>query len=88
MNPNIKGVFDNKSLDGEAGERDIPPVVQAPVAGMEDVGQGNDDEEINLASLSFGLDTEKLLLLSLGSDTEYLAETYVIVDPKVNRNGS
>jgi hypothetical protein len=43
---------------------------------MEDVGQGNDGEENNLASLSFG------------SDTEYLAETYVIVDSEVKQNGS
>jgi hypothetical protein len=88
MNPNRKGGFDNKSPDGETGEQDITPVVQAPVAGMGDVGRGNDDEEINLASLSFGSDTKKLVLLSLGSDTEYLAEMYVIVDPKLERNGS
>jgi hypothetical protein len=64
MNSNGKGRFDYESPDGGAGERDVPLRVQAPVAGV-----GNDDEEINLASLSFG------------SDTVYLAKTYVIVDP-------
>jgi hypothetical protein len=76
VNPNRKGRFHNKLPDGEAGEQNIPLVVQAPVAGVGDVGWGNDDEEINLASLS------------LGSDTEYLERTYVIADPKVERNGS
>jgi hypothetical protein len=37
---------------------------------------GNNGEEINLVSLSFG------------SDTEYLARMYVIVDSEVKRNGS
>jgi hypothetical protein len=83
-NLNRKGGFDNKLPNGEAGERDIPIVVQAPVADMGDVGWGNDDKEINLASLKFGYDTEKIVLLSLGSDTAYLAETYVIVDPEVD----
>jgi hypothetical protein len=45
--------------------------VQVPVDDMEDVGRGNDGEEKNLAFLSFG------------SDTEYLAETYVIVNSEV-----
>jgi hypothetical protein len=54
--------------DGETGERHVPPEVQVSVDYMEDVGWGNDGEENNLASLSFG------------SDTEYLAEMYVIVD--------
>jgi hypothetical protein len=76
INPNRKGGFDNKLPDGKAGEQDIPLVVQAPVAVMGDVGRGNDDEKINLASLS------------LGSDTEYLERTYVIVDPEVEQNGS
>jgi hypothetical protein len=76
MNPNEKIRFDNKSPDGGAGERDVSPVVQAPVDDMEDVGRGNDEEEINLASLSFG------------SDTEYLAETYVIVNPEVEQDCS
>jgi hypothetical protein len=71
MNLNGRGRFDNKSPDGGAGEQNVPLRVQAPVAGV-----GNDDEEINLASLSFG------------SDRGYLAKTYVIVDPKVERNGS
>jgi hypothetical protein len=75
MNPNGRGRFDNESPGGGAGERDVLLMVQAPVAGVGDVGLGNDDEEINLASLS------------LGSDTEYLAKTYVIVDPEVERNG-
>jgi hypothetical protein len=43
---------------------------------MEDVGQGDDGEGNNLAFLSFG------------SDTEYMSETYVIVDSEVKRNGS
>jgi hypothetical protein len=43
---------------------------------MEGVGRGNDGEENNLASLSFG------------SDTEYKAETYVIIDSEVEHNGS
>jgi hypothetical protein len=76
MNPNEKIRFDNKSPNGGAGERDVPPVVQAPVDDMEDVGWGNDDEEINLSSLSFG------------SDKEYLAETYVIVNHEVELDGS
>jgi hypothetical protein len=58
------------------------------VDGVEDVGRGNYGEEINLASLSLGSDTEKLVSLSFSSDTEDLAETYVIVDPEVERNGS
>jgi hypothetical protein len=70
MNPNGRGRFDNESPGGGAGERDVPLMVQVPVAGVGDDGPGNDNEE-NLASLS------------LGSDTEYLAETYVIVDPEV-----
>jgi hypothetical protein len=40
------------------------------------VGRGSDDDKINLASLS------------LCSDPVYLKQTYVIVDPKVERNGS
>jgi hypothetical protein len=76
MNPNGRGRFDGELPNGGAGERDVPLMVQVPVAGVGDVGQGNDDEEINLASLR------------LGSDTEYLAKTYVIVDPEVERNGS
>jgi hypothetical protein len=76
MGPNRKGKFDNESPDGKTGEQGVQPVVQGPVVGMKDVGLGNDGEEIHLASLSFG------------SDTEYLAETYVIVDPEVEQNGS
>jgi hypothetical protein len=76
MNPKRKGRFHNKLPDGKAGERNILLVVQAPVAGLGNVGQGNDDEQIKLASLS------------LCSDTEYLERTYVIVDPEVEQNGS
>jgi hypothetical protein len=76
MGPNRKVKFDNESPDGKTGEQGVQPVVQGPVGGMKDVGRGNDGEEINLASLSFG------------SDTEYLTETYVIVDPEVEQNGS
>jgi hypothetical protein len=50
--------------------------VQAPVAGVGNVGHGNDYEEINRDSLS------------LGSDTEYMEKMYVIDDSKVERNGS
>jgi hypothetical protein len=74
--PKRKGRFDQKSPDGDTGERYVPPEVQAPVDDMEDVGRGNDGEENFFASLSFG------------SDTEYLAETYVIVDSEVELNGS
>jgi hypothetical protein len=88
MSPNKKGKFDNELPKGETGEQGVQPVVQAPVEDMEDVGPGNDGEEINLASLSLGSDTEKLVFLSFGSDTEDLAETYVIVNPEVEQNGS
>jgi hypothetical protein len=71
MNPNGGGRFDNELPNGGAGERDVLRRVQAPVTGV-----GDDDEEINLVSLSFS------------SDTVYLANTYVIVDPKVEQNGS
>jgi hypothetical protein len=74
--PKKKGKFNQKLADGDTGERHVPPAVQASVDDMEDVGGGNDGEENNLASLS------------LGSDTEYLAETYVIVDSEEKRNGS
>jgi hypothetical protein len=68
--------LDNKLPNGKPGEWNILPVVKAPVAGVEDVGQGNDDEEINLASLS------------LGSDSGHLERTHVIVDLEVEQNGS
>jgi hypothetical protein len=80
--------FDNKLPGGGASERHVPPVVQTPVDDIKDDGRGNDGEDINLASLSLGSDTEKLVSLSFGSNTEYLAKTYVIVDPKVEQNGS
>jgi hypothetical protein len=70
MNPNRKGGFDNKLPDGEAGERDIPPVVPAPVADMGDVGRCNDDKEINLAYLSFGSDTEKPFFCLASAQTQ------------------
>jgi hypothetical protein len=62
--------------DRDTGERHVPPEVQASVDDMEDVGRGNDGEGNNLASLSFG------------SDTEYLSETYVVVDSELKINGS
>jgi hypothetical protein len=62
--------------NGDTGARHVPPGVRAPVEDMEDVGRGNDGEENNLASLSFG------------SETEYLAETYVIIYSEVEQNGS
>jgi hypothetical protein len=76
MNPNGRGRFGGESPDGAVCGRDVPLMVQVPVAGVGDVGRGNDDEKMNIASLS------------LGSDTEYLAKTYVIVDPKVEQNVS
>jgi hypothetical protein len=57
-NPNGRDRFDNESPDGGAGERVIQLRVQASVAGVGDVGWGNNDEEINSASLSLGSDTE------------------------------
>jgi hypothetical protein len=54
MSPKKKGRFDQKSPDGDTGVRHVPPEVQAPVDDMEDVGGGNDGEENNIASLSFG----------------------------------
>jgi hypothetical protein len=76
MNLKKKGRFDQKSPDGDTGKRHVPPGVRAPVDGMEGVGRGNDGDKNNLASLSFG------------SHTEYLAETYVIIDSEVEQNGS
>jgi hypothetical protein len=76
MSRKKKGRFDQKSPNGDTGERHVPPEVRAPVDDMEGVRRGNDGEENNLASLSFG------------SDTEYLAETYVIIDSEVEQNGS
>jgi hypothetical protein len=54
MNLNGRGRFDNESPNEGAGELDVPRPrrVQAPVTGV-----GNDDEEINLAYLSFSSDT-------------------------------
>jgi hypothetical protein len=60
MNPNGRGRFDNESPDGGADEWDVPLRVQAPMAGVGDVGRGNNHEEINRASLSLGSDTENL----------------------------
>jgi hypothetical protein len=90
--PKKMGKFNQKLADGDTGERHVPPEVQASADEMEDVGRDNDGEENNLASLSFGSDTENLASPSFGSDTEYLAETYVIVDSEENskwftRNG-
>jgi hypothetical protein len=62
MDPNRKGKFDNKSPYGKTCEKDAR--------------QGNNGEAINLASLSFG------------SDTEYMAEMYIIVDPEVEQSDS
>jgi hypothetical protein len=86
--PKKKGKFNQKSADGDTCERHVPPEVQASVDDMEDVGWGNDGEENNLASLSFGSDKENLAAVSFGSDTEYLAKTYVIVNSEVKQNGS
>jgi hypothetical protein len=56
MSLNKKSKFDNKLPDRETGERGVD---------MEDVGRGNDGEEISLASLSLGSDTGNLFLLAL-----------------------
>jgi hypothetical protein len=69
--PRKKGRFDQKSPDRHTGELHV-----LPGHGMEDVGRGNNGEENNLASCSFG------------SDTEYLAETYVLINSEVDQNGS
>jgi hypothetical protein len=71
--PKKKGMFHQKSADGDTGERHVPPVVQASVDDIEGVGRGNDGEGNNLASLSLGSDAEDLASLSFGSNTEYLA---------------
>jgi hypothetical protein len=76
MNPKKNGRFDQKLPERDTGEQHDPPEVRAPVHHMEGVGRGNDGGENNLASLSFG------------SYTENLAETYVIIDSKVEINGS
>jgi hypothetical protein len=88
MSPKKKGKFDRKSAQEDTGKWHVPLEVQASVDDMEDVGWGNDGEENNLASLSFGSDTENLASLSFCSDMEYLAETYVIVNSEVKQNGS
>jgi hypothetical protein len=74
--PKKKGKFDQKLPEGDTGERHVPPEVQASVDDMGDVGRGNDGEGNNLASLSFG------------SDTEYLSETHVVINSEVKINGS
>jgi hypothetical protein len=85
MNPNGRGRIDNESYDGGAGEQDVPLRVQAPMAGVWGVGRSKDDDEINLASISFGSDTvwQKTHLAQT-----HLAKKYVIIDPKVEKNGS
>jgi hypothetical protein len=49
--------FYHELSDRGAGERDVPLRVQAPMARVGGVGRSKDDDEINLASLSFGSDT-------------------------------
>jgi hypothetical protein len=61
--PRKQGRFDQKLPDQHTEELHVPPGHN-----MEDAGWGNNGEENNLASCSFG------------SDTEYLAETYVIIN--------
>jgi heme/copper-type cytochrome/quinol oxidase subunit 3 len=63
MSPKKKDI-NQESPDMHTGELHVPPAVQP----VHDVGRGNDGEENDLASLSFG------------SCTEYLAETYVLID--------
>jgi hypothetical protein len=55
-----RGKFVQKLPNGDTGERHVPPEVQASVDDMEDVGRSNEGEGNNLASLSFGSDTEYL----------------------------
>jgi hypothetical protein len=62
--PKQKGRFDQELPDMHTGELHVPPAVQP----VHDVGRGNDGEVTDLASLSFG------------SGTEYLSETYVLID--------
>jgi hypothetical protein len=75
MDLNRKGKFDNELPNGKIGEQGVQPGMQEPEGGIKNACRGNNGEEINLFSLSFG------------SDTEYLAERYVIVDPEVKQNG-
>jgi hypothetical protein len=72
MSLNKKGKFDNELPNGETGEQGVQPGVQAPVDVMENVGQGNELEEINLASLSLGSATEKLSYLFLMAEVRRL----------------
>jgi hypothetical protein len=86
--PKKKGRFDQKLPDVYTGELHVPPAVQTPVHDMEDVGQGDDDDEgVNLRDLNSSADTSLITngsaSLSFGSDTEYSSETYVIVDAEV-----
>jgi hypothetical protein len=71
-----EGKFDNESPEGKTGEQGMQPGMQGPAGVMKEVRRGNNDQEINLVSLSFG------------SDTEYLVKRYVIVDSEVEQNGS
>jgi hypothetical protein len=75
VGPRKKGRFDQRSSSRHMGGLHVPPAVR-PVHDMEDVGRGNDGEVNDLASLSFG------------SGTEYLAEIYILIDSKVEQNGS
>jgi hypothetical protein len=74
--PKKNGKFNQKSAYGNIGEWHVPPEEPASVDEMEDAGWSNDGEGNNLASPSFG------------SDTEYLSETYVVIDSEVKINGS
>jgi hypothetical protein len=62
--PKMKGRFDQQSPDMHTDELHVSPALQP----VHDVGRGNDGKVNDLASLSFG------------SGTEYLAETYVLIN--------
>jgi hypothetical protein len=70
-----------------AGELHVPPAVQEP--DMEDVDWGGDDDEGNDFRLTPSANTSlNSASFSFGSDTDYLSDTYVIIDAEVKRNGS
>jgi hypothetical protein len=59
---------------------------------MEDIDRGGDDDEGNdfrlIPSADTSLNSVGSASLSFGSDTDYLSDTYVIINAKVKRDGS
>jgi hypothetical protein len=59
---------------------------------MEDVGRGGNDDEgddLRLTPSAYtSLNRVGSVSLSFGSDTDYLSDTYVIINAEVKRNGS